>query len=101
MDNLLPDSRPKVQRNIIKLNGANWCPIFCANCGKDGGLVPEENMTFAFYLCESCAEKWSPLVDTYMVPDEVFWQKVREEKNERALELLNRDRPSFDLIKMS
>ena len=33
---------------------------------------------FAFYLCEPCAEKWSPLADTALSPDEAFWKKVHE-----------------------
>jgi len=80
MQNILPDSRPKVQKRITYLNGINWVPIYCANCGSDGGMVPEENCNFAFYLCVPCAEKWQPLADTLLVPDEVFWQRVREEQ---------------------
>jgi hypothetical protein len=58
-------------------------PIFCANCGKPGGYVPSENCTFAFYLCNPCAEKWSPLAGTLAVPDEVFWQKVKDAQIEK------------------
>ena len=42
--------------------------------------MPEENCTFAFYLCNKCAEKWAPLAGTMAMPDEVFWQKVKEEQ---------------------
>lgn len=85
--NILPDSRLKhpvrVQRLENNLGSLNWVPIFCANCGADGGMVPEDNMSFAFYLCNSCAEKWVPLTNTYMEPDAVFWQKVREAQLEK------------------
>src|SRR5579862_9363720 len=85
---LLPDSRTKVQKKIVRIGLMNWVPIFCANCGADGGMVPEENCNFAFYLCEPCSEKWTPLVGTFMVPDEVFWEKVREEQIEKFGRLL-------------
>lgn len=82
--------------------------------------MPEANMTFAFYLCERCAEKWTPLVDTMLVPDEVFWARVREEQINRhgrlldnqelaalleddhsSLSLLGKDKPDFNKRKMS
>jgi|FreactTroBogLake_1042271.scaffolds.fasta_scaffold19252_3 hypothetical protein len=117
---VLPDCRPKVQRNIVHHVGLNWTPIYCANCGADGGLVPEDNCNFAFYLCNSCAEKWSPVEGTYMVPDEVFWQRLLEEQmntfgrvltdDEMHTELQNensvlfklgKDRKDFNKVKMS
>lgn len=53
-------------------------PLFCASCGKaGGGSVPEENCDFAFYLCDPCALKMGPIENTYAVPDEVFFAKVR------------------------
>ncbi|HVI10218.1 MAG TPA: hypothetical protein VND65_18150 [Candidatus Binatia bacterium] len=79
---ILPSSRLREDKNIVITNGQKWIPIFCANCGKDGGLILEAEWdavkAFAFYLCNACAERWSPLVDTMMAPDEVFWRKVRE-----------------------
>ena len=69
-------------RRVVKSrmfhNGIPWVPIFCANCGKDGGYVPEEASDFAFYLCDPCAEKWSPLAGTMAIPDEVFWENVKQ-----------------------
>jgi hypothetical protein len=85
---LLPDSRLKDNKGALRLPFANrmpmnWVPIFCANCGAPGGWVPEDTTTFAFYLCNPCAEKWSPLAGTMAVPDEVFWQKVRDAEMEQ------------------
>jgi hypothetical protein len=87
-EDLLPDSRLKESKGEKRLPFANvmplnWAPIFCANCGAPGGYVPEENCTFAFYLCNPCAEKWSPLAGTMAVPDEIFWAKVREAQIEK------------------
>lgn len=81
---ILPDSRSKVSARERFHPFLGWMVrIFCANCGHDGGLVPEDNCNFAFYLCDPCAEKWSPLVDTMLVPDELFWQKVKQEQMEK------------------
>lgn len=80
---LLPDSRAKVVRGIEFRGGVAWVPIFCANCGKSGGLVPEENMTFAFYLCDPCGATWGHLAGTLAMPDEVFWAKVKQEQIEQ------------------
>jgi hypothetical protein len=89
-EELLPDSRLKDQHkgevsilHPVVMNRLNWAPIFCANCGKPGGYVPQETTTFAFYLCNPCAEKWSPLAGTMQVPDEVFWEKVRQAEIEQ------------------
>jgi len=88
-EELLPDSRLKdtgkgnVRLPFANVMPMNWVPIFCANCGASGGFVPEENCTFAFYLCNNCAEKWSPLAGTMAVPDEVFWEKVRQAQIEK------------------
>ena len=82
---IYPDSRAKESKGVRWLNGMNWVPLFCANCGADRGWVPEDslNCNFAFALCDPCAEKWSPLTDTYLVPDYVFWENVKKEQLER------------------
>jgi hypothetical protein len=117
---LLPDSRTKVQKNVVRMGALNWTPIFCANCGKDGGLVPAENCNFAFYLCIPCSETMPPIEGVYMVPDEVFWQKVKEEQlstygrelsAEEIVEILKddnqpltklcKDRQDFNRVKMT
>jgi hypothetical protein len=38
---------------------------------------------FAFYLCVPCSEKYGQIPNTMMVPDEVFWQKVKEAQIEK------------------
>lgn len=50
--------------------------------------MPEENMTFAFYLCKKCAETHGDLAHTYTMPDEVFFQKVSEAQLDRYGRLL-------------
>jgi len=80
---ILPDSRAKETKKVVRLHGINWIPVFCANCGADGGLMPEENITFAFYLCNPCAEKYGNIEGTYIESDVAFWQKVEEAQLEK------------------
>lgn len=111
--NVLPDSRARVSRGAVRRvdsfgNVSNYIPVYCHNCGKDNGYVPEENCTFAFWLCDPCAEKWGDhLWDHYVEPDLVFWQRVKEEqldKHQRELgplELLKElEDPTTPLAKM-
>lgn len=80
---LLPSSVPTHITGTIFHDGIEWIKIYCANCGCDGGMVPEETKKFAFYLCDPCGAKWEPLANTMLVPDEVFWEKVKTEQLER------------------
>jgi hypothetical protein len=79
--NLLPDSRAKHVKRIFRF-GQAWVPVFCANCGKEGGMCPEENMTFIFYQCNACHEKLGHITGTMVMPDEVFYKKLAEEQLE-------------------
>jgi hypothetical protein len=72
-----------------------WVPIFCANCGKDGGNVPEDN--FAFWLCNDCYAKHGVPAGLMAVPDEVFWEKVAQAQMEEHGRLLSEP----ELIKVS
>jgi hypothetical protein len=81
--NILPDSRARITRNRVNVRGTIYVPVFCANCGADGGGVPEENMTYCFYLCNLCCEKQGPIAGTYMEPDAVFHEKVRQAQLEK------------------
>jgi hypothetical protein len=120
MFDVLPECRTKVQRKVIRHANMNWVPLFCANCGSDGGMVPEEHCDFAFYLCMSCADKWGPITNCYMEPDHVFWEKVAQEQldsygrpltayeqsevlkdDSSSLAKLAKDRPDFKTIQMT
>ena len=79
---ILPDSRAKIAKNRIFTPGGAWVPVFCANCGKDGGSCPEENMTFLFYICAKCNETYGEIAGTMMMPDEVFFAKLKQEQME-------------------
>lgn len=85
----LPDSRLAV---IATVKGAVWrCgrwwePIYCANCGTDGGLVTGD-ITFSFWLCQKC-EQFGHIDGTWAVPDRIFWAKVELEQRERYGRLL-------------
>lgn len=68
-----------------------WVPIFCASCGTPGGEVPQENMTFIFWLCTPCFERYGVLTNMMVTPDEVFWERLRQEQMEKYGRLLSAD----------
>lgn len=86
---VLPNSRLQDSKGVIRGQFGGWGrlnlrPIFCANCGKLGAYVPEENCTFAIWLCDHpCAEQWGPQYGLAAMPDEIFWQKVQQEQMEK------------------
>jgi hypothetical protein len=79
--NILPDSRAKVTRGQVFTSSGTWIPVFCANCGTDGGLCPEES-TFMFYLCNDCFDKYGAITGTMTVPDAVFYEKLAQEQQQ-------------------
>ena len=116
---LLPDSRCRVERNVVSHLGRNWAPGYCANCGKPGGFFDTAS-NFAFYLCNPCSEMLPPIEGTYSVPDAVFWAQAQQEQLEQygrelnpielvevlkddsnSLTKLCKDRQDFNRIKMS
>ena len=76
----LPDSRAKDTKNRIYSPIGTWIPFFCANCGKECGSCPEENMTFLFYLCPECFKTHGEIAGLMMLPDEVFFEKLKQEQ---------------------
>jgi hypothetical protein len=78
VSNVLPDSRAKTTKGRVSIKGSTYVPIYCANCGAPGGGVPEEHMTFAFYLCDPCCETHGHIAGTYVEPDAVFFEKVKQ-----------------------
>ena len=77
---LLPESRLRNPKGSKRFMGLNWVPLYCANCGVEGGYVPEDSLScnYSHYECLPCAEKLGELVGHYKVPDEVFWEKVKQ-----------------------
>lgn len=92
---VLPDSRLKSSRVVVRglLGGkvVNWVKIFCANCGKPYGMVPEASCTFACWLCDPCADKWGPEFGAALMPEEVFWRNVHQEMLDVHGRILNDD----------
>lgn len=85
---ILPDTRARVARYVIRRVDSwgrvyNAVPVYCANCGHSAGDVPEENCTFAFFLCgpeaNNCADKWGGKAHFYTEPDTVFWDRIHQE----------------------
>lgn len=84
---IFPDSRLKNAKGVVRgfhpFGNINYVPTFCANCGIEYGMVPEENCNFVCVLCQPCADKSGPIIGTYMVPDDIFWQEVRNTQIEK------------------
>lgn len=84
--NILPDSRPRRARGVIRSPIGNLRPVFCFMCGKPWGMVPEKHCRFICVLCDDeCVPKYGHLVHFYAEPDHVFWARVREEVNLEAV----------------
>ena len=79
--NVLPVCKTKNPTGAKLHKGMNWVPIYCANCGMSGGFVPEENCDFAFWLCDKCFETHGMVAGTMATPDEVFWNRVAQDKD--------------------
>jgi len=94
---ILPDSRCRESKGNVVQNGETFVRIFCANCGADGGGVPEEHTTFAFYLCNDCVDKHGPPAGLMAVPDEVFWARVQEAMIEEHGRLLSNEETAIVL----
>lgn len=80
----LPDSRLKrlTAKTVPHKEWGTAQQIFCANCGHNGGFIPEQNSTFAFYLCDSCWEKCGHLTGVLAIPESA----VRRDARLRQLE---------------
>ena len=82
---VLPDSR-LANQGLPTARGARqtqlgWSvPIYCANCGTLGGFVPQDNCNFAYWVCKECHEALGDLVNTYVMPDEVFFERIKQEQ---------------------
>lgn len=84
---ILPDSRQRTiatPKDAVNLGAAGfYVPIFCGSCGAPGGQVPQENMTFVSWFCNSCFEKYGDQTLLYVMPDEVFWAEVANAQQEK------------------
>lgn len=79
---ILPESRAIHAKGAVQRGEVWWVPLFCANCGKPQGLVPESS-THAFWLCDPCGDKWAPIAGYYTEPDAVYYQKLEEFQMEK------------------
>lgn len=77
---ILPDSRARETKGRIFTAAGAMIPFYCANCHRECGTCPEENMTFLFYLCNRCEDQHGELAGTMRLPDEVFWEKLKHEQ---------------------
>lgn len=79
MSDILPDSRADYTKGCIFTSAGTYIPYFCANCGKESGWCPDE-ATFMFYLCRKCEETHGQVAGLMRLPDEDFWEKLKQEQ---------------------
>ena len=80
---ILPDSRLRTSKGSFRMKGVNRIPVFCANCGRPWGTVPE-GLTYAFILCQTCADTYGDVAGLYKEPDDVFRQRCQDFVDEQA-----------------
>jgi len=80
MPDMLPDCRMKDRRQFTQTVLGISVPTFCANCGRRGPDVPEDGCTFAFWLCNPCFATHGAETLGLVMPDEVFFEKVKQEQ---------------------
>jgi hypothetical protein len=88
---VLPDCRARTVRGQQRINGIWHERVYCANCHKGGPWVPEEGMTFAYYLCDPCYHKMGDTTCTFVMPDHVFAAKMRLEMIEKYGKVLTEE----------
>lgn len=55
----IPDARAKRAKNELKHRLLGWMePIFCTNCGCDGGMISRDWAAYVTYLCDACVETY-------------------------------------------
>ena|SRR5437867_10171007 len=99
---ILPDSRLKSNKGAkpSKILGW-WVPVFCAICGIPYGYVPEENCSFACWLCNECSENYGEIFGMMMMPDEMYWEKVKEAQIEKYGKELNQQEINQEVASQS
>ena len=65
----LPDARARSTRGEIRTPLGRAVPVFCVNCGAEGGFAYVETAAI-FYLCPACEEQHGRL-DLPTVDEEV------------------------------
>lgn len=82
----------------MQLEGVWYVPVYCANCGKQYGMVPESHVSFVFALCDQgCAGRWGDLAHTYVDPDELYRRYMIEAQIEGFGRLLTPEEVTREL----
>lgn len=89
---VVPNSVTRERRGVVVRAGVPWVPIFCAGCGVDGGMVPEESIDsgtgWVCYLCDECATKYGDQAGFMVVPDMIWAEKFNNALIEKYGRLL-------------
>lgn len=88
----LPDCKLTGPLHPAQITALGWSvPIYCANCGREGGWVPEAACDFAFYLCTPCLDTHGAQTLGMVVPDHEFYENLKHEQLEAYHRFLTPD----------
>jgi len=89
---MMPDSRARMEREVIRSPIGNLCLIFCGNCGTPAARVPADERTrHAFVLCPLCAEQWGMIAHELVEPSLEFSKAVIRAQLETHKRVLSRE----------
>jgi hypothetical protein len=78
--NILPDSRPRTMKGAKYDAEFGWLvKVFCFNCGRRAGWVTEgTNVRHIAVLCDGCGVTYGAEGATYVPPDRVYFDNLKE-----------------------
>lgn len=77
---VLPECRARDRKGAIHTPNGWFVPVYCANCGKIAGMVPESHITHVFALCDNgCAGKYGDTAHEYVDPDAIYRERATAE----------------------
>jgi hypothetical protein len=96
MADILPICTTRSLVGEVLIDGVPCVPCYCMNCHKQCGYrdKPVPGSGYVGYLCPACAERWSPLVGTMIVPDAVHAARCRNE----MLESVGRELTELEIV---
>lgn len=88
---ILPECRTRDRRGAVQSRDGWWVHIYCANCGRPQGFVPERFITCTFALCDRCCDRHGTPASMYVESDAAFRERVRaamlDERIDRLTEI--------------
>lgn len=100
---VLPDSRARSRKGAIYVDGLWYVPVYCINCGKRYGLVPEKHVTHVVALCDTggCVEKYGAQASHQWVDPDAHLRANLAEATAAIAGKLGRPVTAQELVRMA